>query len=142
MTSTGLHVFDHTIQETNIWLKRVNERLGDDDRHRAYAVMRAVLHALRDRLNTGANAHLSAQLPMLVRGIYFEGWRPDHGELDRHKDEFLDRVKADLPAGMNIHAEGATRAVFAVIATMVDAGETTKVIRSLPAELRKLWPTH
>lgn len=139
MSSTGLKVFDHTVQETNTWLNRVGERINSDDRHRAYAALRAVLHALRDRLNTGANAHLSAQLPMLVRGLYYEGWQPDHGDLDRHRDEFLNRVKRDLPEGMKGHAEGAVRAVFSVIADMIDAGETSKVIKSLPAELRKLW---
>lgn len=142
MSSTGLKVFDHTVQETNTWLNRIGERIDAGDRHRAYAALRAVLHALRDRLNTGANAHLSAQLPMLVRGLYYEGWQPAHGDLDRHKDEFLDRVKAELPEGMKSHAEGAVRAVFSVIASMVDSGEVAKVIKSLPAELRKLWPAH
>jgi uncharacterized protein (DUF2267 family) len=66
MSTTGLSVFDETIQKTNIWLKEISEALGSD-RHRAYQVLRAVLHCLRDRLIINEAVHLGDQLPMLVR---------------------------------------------------------------------------
>jgi uncharacterized protein (DUF2267 family) len=75
MSATGLDVFDQTLQKTNIWLKEIMDDLGPD-RQRAYHALRAVLHTLRDRLTVEEAAHLSAQLPLLVRGIYFEGWHP------------------------------------------------------------------
>ena len=75
MSATGLEVFDRSLQETNIWLDEIMEDVGPD-RQRAYHVLRAVLHTLRDRLTVEEAAHLSAQLPLLVRGIYYEGWRP------------------------------------------------------------------
>lgn len=140
MSATGLRVFDHTVQETNVWLNRIGERLPTGDRHCAYAALRAVLHALRDRLNVGANAHLSAQLPMLVRGVYFEGWRPGHGELDRTELQFIERVNKDLPDGFGYSAQDAVQAVFGVMNVVIDAGEVSKVLKSLPAEIRHLWP--
>ena len=73
MSTSGLAVLDHTVQETNIWLKAVAEQL-QLDRHDAYIALRAVLHALRDRLPPEVAVHLGAQLPMLVRGLYYEGW--------------------------------------------------------------------
>lgn len=73
--SVGLAVFDTTIQDTNLWLKAVSTRLADCERQDAYAALRAVLHALRDRLPAQSAVNFAAQLPLLLRGVYFEGWR-------------------------------------------------------------------
>ncbi|MGC1347291.1 MAG: DUF2267 domain-containing protein, partial [Methyloceanibacter sp.] len=56
--TTGLDVFDTTVQETNLWLKDVMERIGTYDRHSAYSTLRAVLHAVRDRIGPENAAHL------------------------------------------------------------------------------------
>jgi uncharacterized protein (DUF2267 family) len=75
MSSTGPAVFDETVQKINTWLKEISQSLGSD-RHRAYQALRAVLHCLRDRLTFQEAAQLGDQLPMLVRGIYYEAWHP------------------------------------------------------------------
>jgi uncharacterized protein (DUF2267 family) len=69
MSMTGLDVFDRTLQETNVGLKELMEDLHCDDRQKAYLALRAVLHALRDRLPVHEAVQLGAQLPLLVRGI-------------------------------------------------------------------------
>ena len=45
--TTGLDTFDKTVQESNLWLKDIMERVNTLDRHHAYSTLRAVLHALR-----------------------------------------------------------------------------------------------
>src|SRR6185369_10762254 len=47
-----------------------------EDREFAYRVLRAWLHTLRDRLTVQASAHFAAQLPDLIRGIFYAGWNP------------------------------------------------------------------
>lgn len=91
MSMTGLEVFDATVQKTHEWLKALMEELGwQEDRQRAYLALRAVLHALRDRLLLREALHLGAQLPMLIRSFYYEGWNPTHTPLkERHTEEFL-----------------------------------------------------
>jgi uncharacterized protein (DUF2267 family) len=93
MRATGLASFESTFQTTNVWLHDLMERLGWQDRNRAYHAFRAVLHALRDRLAVEQAAALGAQLPMLMRGFYYEGWHPGGKPVkDRKKGEFLAHV--------------------------------------------------
>ncbi len=141
MSTTGLDVFDRTVQETNLWLKSLMDKLVTDDRHVAYFALRATLHALRDRIGPDNAVHLGAQLPMLIRGLYYEGWRMERSRTrERHKDAFIAHLTKELGGRTDIDAEEAARAVFEVLWDHVDPGEIAKVINMFPAELRDLWP--
>lgn len=140
MSANGLEVFDRTLQTTHIWLDEIIEDLGTD-RHTAWHVLGAVLHSLRDRLPPGLSAHLSAELPLLVRGAYFDQWRPEREALKlRSLAEFLERVSDDLAGGKPIGSIDATRAVFSVLDRHLDHGQAAKVRDALPEEIRALWP--
>jgi uncharacterized protein (DUF2267 family) len=136
-----LPVFDKTIQVTNLWLKALMDRMGEDDRHHAYTALRSTLQALRDRLPVNEAAHLGAQLPMLVRGFYYEGWHPAGTPVkERGKDEFVAHVREAFRGNPQVDAERAVRSVFALLAENVTAGEIQDVKRILPPEIRDLWP--
>src|SRR5690606_27775230 len=75
MSATGLDVFDKTLQTTNIWLNEIMDEMGPD-RQIAWKALSTVLHKLRDRLPVEAAAHLGAQLPLLVRGVYYDQYQP------------------------------------------------------------------
>lgn len=138
--TTGLDVFDKTVQETNLWLKDTMERLGSDDRHFAYRALRATLHALRDRVGPQQAVHFSAQLPMLLRGLYFEGWRmAGSATKERQLEMFLDHVAREFP-GIGGDARRIVCAVFETIENRVNSGEVAKLIEHLPRDLRDLWP--
>ena len=140
MSTTGLEVFDRTIHKTNIWLKDLMEVLDCQDRHEAYVTLRATLHALRDRLTIEEVAQFAAQLPMLIRGFYYEGWDPTGKPLkERHRDEFVTRISQEIPEGMD--AQQAARAVFLVLANRISEGEIEDVEHVLPREIRDLWPS-
>jgi uncharacterized protein (DUF2267 family) len=140
MSTTGLPVFDTTVQETNLWLKAIMEALHTDDRHLAYLALRATLHALRDRLGPENAVHLAAQLPMLLRGLYYEGWRLAASQTkERTRANFLEHVRRELPRGATIDPHVAARAVFGVMWAKLDLGEVGKVIDRLPPELKELW---
>src|SRR5947208_11133585 len=120
MSATGLEVFDKTIQVTNIWLGEIMERLGPD-RHVAWHVLGAVLRTVRDRLPLGLSAHLAAQLPLLVRGTYFDQWRPtDEPQKWRSQEEFLEAVSEGLRNIRPVAPAEAARSVFMVLNHHVD----------------------
>jgi len=139
--STGLAIFDATVQETNGWLIDAAERLGGGGRHDAYTAVRAGLHALRDRLPAEMVLALSAQLPMLLRGLFLEGWRlADTPTNERTIRAFADKVEAELPPDYPHDGETVARAVFKVLAGRVGGGLPEKLVLHLPEELRELWP--
>lgn len=147
MTRTGLDVFDNTTQKTNDWLQEISLQLGGVNRRLAYLALRGTLHAVRDFLPLEESAQLSAQLPMLVRGIYFEGWNPSRTpERERTLERFLSRLDEALERTQwdeefPLDAEQAARAVLSVLSERVSAGETAQVRHVLPEQVRDLWPS-
>jgi uncharacterized protein (DUF2267 family) len=140
MSATGLEVFDRTLQATNIWLDEVMRQAGWSDRQKAYRALRVVLHALRDRLPVDEAAHLSAQLPMLVRGIFFEGWHPAGTPVPvRSKDEFLSSLASAFSMDEEADPERLAEIVFRVLARHVGDGESNKIKSVLPKDIRELW---
>ncbi|MCU1278118.1 MAG: hypothetical protein JWM53_1664 [bacterium] len=138
MSQTGLETFDTTVQKTNRWIHELMAELGWEDKQKTYLAMKATLHALRDRLTVDEVAQLGAQLPMLGRGFFYEGWHPAGKPLkERHKTEFLARIDHELKRG---DPERVARAVFAVLAKRISEGEIADVKQVLPSELRELWP--
>ncbi len=139
MTTVG--VLDATVQKTHEWLRDIKEGLGLDNDRAAYTALRATLHGLRDLLGTDQVAQFGAQLPMLVRGIYYEGWNPASTlTTGRRRHGFLEAIRHELREHLELHdAERVARIVFDVVTRHVAPGETEKVVRLLPREVRALW---
>jgi uncharacterized protein (DUF2267 family) len=136
MSATGLDVFDRTLQTTNIWLDEIMEVVGPD-RKLAWKALSVVLHKLRDRLPVNVAAHLGAQLPLLVRGVYYDQFEPDKQPSDcRTFEEFVAEVAEWLSDTRPVDPKDATRAVFATLSRHVDPGQVVKVMEVLPASIR------
>jgi uncharacterized protein (DUF2267 family) len=140
-TAIGLDVIDRTVQKTHAWINDVTQALGSGDRHVGYVALRATLHAVRDRITVEEVAQLGAQLPMLIRGLYYEQWDPTAKPLKiRHKDQFLAQIARELPNDDAIDPERAASAVFNVLSRRITDGEIEDVRHVLPGEVRDLWP--
>jgi uncharacterized protein (DUF2267 family) len=139
MTATGVTTLDHTIQETNLWLKGVQDELELDTRQQAYSALRAVLHTLRDRLPPEVAIKLGAQLPILVRGVYYENWHAAGTPTrERHIDEFAEHVGSELPPQFPCDPITVARGAFEILWEKIDAAEFEKVMQHLPEPLRLL----
>jgi uncharacterized protein (DUF2267 family) len=139
MQSTGVSALDTTIQKTNIWLKEIMEEIGSNDRHRAYLALRSVLHSLRDRLTVEEATDLGAQLPMLIRGFYYDAWNPSGKPLKVDRDEFLSNIGQQFASEPEIGAEETARAVFRVLDKHIADGEIEDIKGTLPQYLREFW---
>lgn len=142
MSSAVLEVFDASLQKTQVWLNDLMRELGWEEKpQKASLALRTALHALRDRLTVEEAVHLGAQLPILIRGLYYEGWKIKRNPVrERHKSEFLDHIAAVFRDDDKVDPERVMRAVLKVLARHINAGETEKVKHLLPKTLQELWP--
>lgn len=139
--TTHVPVFETTLRKTHEWLDELTSAGICADHSQAYSVLRAVLHALRDRLIPDEAIDLGAQLPMLVRGFYFEGWKPSKTPTrQRSRQAFLHDVQEEIANIEAVNAERAVKAVFGLLGRHVSYGEIEDVARMLPEEVRDLWP--
>ncbi len=141
MSTVGLESIDHTVQLTHLWINDLDTRLGWENKHRSYRLLRSVLQALRDWLPVNEAVKLGAQLPALLRGIYYEHWRPATTPVkERHKVDFIARIDDAFKTDPIIVTSDAVTAVFELLSDKIAAGEIADVRHVLPADLRALWP--
>lgn len=139
MSQTGLSTFDQTLKATHTWLKSLMQKMEWEDRQRAYHGLRAVLHALRDQLTLDEITDFAAQLPMLVRGFFYEGWKPSsQAKRAKTREAFLKQVERSFSSPER--TETVVRAVFEVIAEHISEGEVEDIKQLFTPELRDLWP--
>ncbi|TGD60558.1 DUF2267 domain-containing protein [Tabrizicola sp. WMC-M-20] len=140
MKTTGITTIDHAPQVVAEWLNLLQEDLGWPDRGRAYLLLRVTLHAIRDFLTVDEAADLSAQLPLLIRGIFFEGWIPAKTPAKpRSLDDFLGRVTKAFAGDPLAEPDVAVAAVFSVLRRQISLGEYRQVAWAMRKPLRDLW---
>lgn len=133
-------VLGKAVRQSSLWLDEVSERLETEERETALQALRAVLMSVRERIGPDNAAHLAAQLPVLIRGIFYDGFRPAaEPSKERTREAFLAKVRGAV-THLGVEPEQATRAVLAVMARHIDPNEAAKVADLFPAELRDLWP--
>jgi uncharacterized protein (DUF2267 family) len=139
MTTASVDAIERTVQKTNEWVADLERELGTGRRADAWRALRAYLQVLRDRLTLDEGAQLAAQLPQLLRGVFYEGFDPGHQpERIRDRETFLARLaeRAELedPAEAARVAAAATR----VLRRHITPGEVDDVLSQLPSEIREV----
>jgi uncharacterized protein (DUF2267 family) len=136
---THVDIIDRSDEKAHIWLNELAEELGSSDHQYAYRVLRAFLHALRDRLSVDEAAQLAAQLPIFIRGVFYEGWDPSRThEHARGIDSFLERIATEAVLAGETEASFATAAASRVLRHHISPGETESVLHQLPEHVREL----
>jgi uncharacterized protein (DUF2267 family) len=132
--------FFHAANQAQQWVNELAEDLHWNEQ-RAYRLLKCVLHAVRDWLSPQEIADLSAQLPVLMRGIFFEGWKPiEMPAFDRKKRDFVVRVRANMVGDSDVDIDASISAVFKLLDRHISHGEIVQVRNSMKKSLRELWP--
>lgn len=128
---------DHAMHIAHIWVNDVAKEFDTDDREFAYRVLRAWLHTLRDRLTAEAAAHFAAQLPDLIRGIFYAGWDP--GVVPKKYDAEAYAVRFAGEANISVQDVGkAAATTTAGLLHHLSPAQLNKALDQLPSEIRVL----
>ena len=142
MGDSGFKSFKTTEDKTNRLLREIEEAYGwpKERRNQSYAALRAVLHALRDRLSVDEAAQLGAQLPMLVRGLYYAEWDPSKVPMKLNRDEFVERIRQQFPYEIEGDIEQLERTVLQALRHHIADGEWDDVKAMMPRGLATALP--
>jgi uncharacterized protein (DUF2267 family) len=140
--------YEQYAHEARKFVKEVASELGDAANiDQADRIMTSVLHALRDLLTPEESLHLIAQLPMLIKAIYVNGWHIGAKNRIRTMDDFIECLMlknagaAAQDFGNDEEAIESTKAVFRVLRNHIAIGEVKDIVSQLPPELTELWLT-
>jgi uncharacterized protein (DUF2267 family) len=139
---TDTDVFATTVDKTNRILKEIEGAYGwpRERRQQSYHALKSVLHALRDRLTIEESSDLAAQLPTLVRGLYYEGWDPNRVPLKMNREEFLGRIRQDFPYAIEGGIELLVRRTLEALRQYVTDGEWEDIRSVLPKDMAGILP--
>lgn len=141
MSAQGLEVIDHTVQLTHEWINELRDRLDWFSSRDALRLMRVTLAQIRDHITHEELAQFSAQMPLLVRGMLFEGWSPAHTPVkDRSVDRFIEMIEDQVSEVQEWRGIEDITAVFETLNSRISAGEIADVKANLPKHIRALWP--
>ncbi|TPJ54752.1 DUF2267 domain-containing protein [Mesorhizobium sp. B2-6-4] len=136
---TSFAGFTHAAQQAQQWVNELARDLCWSEPS-ACRLLRSVLHTVRDWLSLAETADLSPQLPVLIRGIYFEGWNPSGPACERKKSDFVLSVRTSFGYDDDVDFDVAINAVFKLLDRHISRGEIVQVRNSMKKSLRKLWP--
>lgn len=132
--------------EGHKFVNEIADELGvPEDFDKADRIMTSVLHTLRDILTPEESMHLIAQLPMMIKAIYVNGWSLNKKSRIHTIDEFIEGLMLQNPKtavtdfGNDTKATERSKAVFRVIRNHIAIGEVKDIVAQLPPELTELW---
>jgi len=139
MSEQGLETIETTTQKTHKWSARIAESMRMEKRG-AWKSLRSVLRPLRDRLPIDLGVHFGAQLPILVRGLYYEGWEPSKVPIKMSREEFLAAVQSRIIANRVIDPVETVQNVLAVVANHIGSPEMQKIMDAFPRDMQSFFP--
>ncbi|WP_299417787.1 DUF2267 domain-containing protein [uncultured Sulfitobacter sp.] len=140
MTTQGLEVIDHSVHLTHEWINELAGRLDWTSKRSALRLMRVTLHRIRDHLLVDELAQMSAQLPVMIRGFFFEGWVPKDTPIkERHEEEFITFVGHQMADTSEYRGRDDIKCVFDLLNARLSRGEVEDIRASLPQDLRDMW---
>jgi len=139
MTAQGLDVIDHSVHLAHEWINELAGRLDWSSKRSALRLMRVTLHHIRDHLQVDELAQFSAQLPVFIRGFFFEGWVPKRTPIkERRCADFVAFIDSQMDDSEEYRGLEDIKCVFDLLNARLSRGEIEDIRASLPEDLRLL----
>ena len=138
-----LNAFDNHCQEATRFIKNIAVQLGTpDDTEHAVRVLKCIFRALRRKLIPDESLHIVSQLPLLLKGMYVDGW-DIYEPISEAKtfDEFLNDIRDNTEGreGEDFDDDEQARkkiaAVFNVLKEFISDSELDYIHDELPKEV-------
>lgn len=137
--------FEKYANEGNHFIYEVMEALNTTNGPKAGRITRAVLHAIRDRIPPIDAIQLGQQLPMAIKGIYFDQYSiTGKPVVIRNKKRFLNFIKDHDGVSANRdflsyeEVVDALQAVFLVLENHISPGQVHQLRNLLHREIIEL----
>ena len=133
---------DRAVQTTVLWLNDIQEQLGWDNKDNVYKATKAVLQTIRDRISFEEVVHLSANLPMIMKGMMMDGYDMANKPLKiRMLEEFYEQIQQNYDGQRRdiVNASQAAKVVIRVLRDRMGGGEMAKICSAMPKEIRQLF---
>ncbi|MET7751567.1 DUF2267 domain-containing protein [Micromonospora sp. NPDC005367] len=142
MAEQFISAIESSLDKTNLILKDIENAYGwpKEQRNQSYAALRTVLHLLRDRMPVQESVEFAQQLPVVVRGIYFDGWKPSDVPVKLNREDFLYEVRQGFPYDVEGGTERVVRVVLDTLRRHVTQGEWEDVKDTMPRDLARMMP--
>lgn len=146
---TGVEALDRSLLQTQQWVAAVDARMNARHPRLSMTVLQSTLQALREQLDPAQAARFADQLPLPLKGAFFEGWRPGAMHPAADREAFLARIEATSFRRIGLSLERAVKAALEVIAGQLPAADVAVIVAALPEDLTTLrpesappWPDH
>ncbi|MEV4814001.1 DUF2267 domain-containing protein [Micromonospora avicenniae] len=142
MAEQFISAIESSLDKTNLILKDIENAYGwpKEQRNQSYAALRTVLHLLRDRMPVQESVEFAQQLPVVVRGIYFDGWKPSDVPVKLNREDFLYEVRQGFPYDVEGGTERVVQVVLDTLRRHVTQGEWDDVKDTMPRDLARMMP--
>jgi uncharacterized protein (DUF2267 family) len=141
MSAQGLEVIDQSVHLTHEWINELAGRLDWFSHRSVLRLLRVTMHHIRDHLLVDEVAQFSAQLPVMIRGFFFEGWVPKDTPIkERHGEDFIAFITHQMADTAEYRGRADIISVFEFLNARISRGEVEDIRASLSQDLRDLWP--
>ncbi len=137
MANTGIRRLDDSMQKTNELLHKIDDKLGWDDMNKTYSATRAVLQATRDRLQPEEATDFASQLPMVLSGVFYEGYKISDKPLKIGKEQYIQTIRENMTNQAD-DPERIAKVVLSVIGDKISPGQITDMMSNMPKDIQSL----
>ncbi|MCF8304270.1 MAG: DUF2267 domain-containing protein [Bacteroidales bacterium] len=138
--------FDKYAHEGNAFVKRLAEDLGHPEEiSRVGIILRAVLHAVRDKLTISESLDMIAQLPMFLKAVYVDNWSYMEKPLRYSSaEEFTEEVKkrqkqlGETQFDWDKPTVEIVKIVINHIGQYITQGELDDIVAQMPKDLKNV----